>query len=263
MEESMQTTMPPKDEGITIEPLSEPRSPIPERAETPSPGATMEPHHDQIHISRSSVFTLVRDLMEKSRTLIRQEITLAKTEMSENISYLGRNAAGLGVGVGVVYAGVIVLLIGLGFLIAWGINLAGVQGLLAAFLGLAGIGLTTMIVGAALVVKGLSAMKTRALAPQRTLHTLQELKGPVHENPKPPPRFAAPQPSSREMQSRVEDTQDHIGQTLEELRDRLSPQRIKVRIKHQIYGHPYQAGLLAVGAGLLSGLAVRRLFRRA
>jgi hypothetical protein len=253
-----------KDHGITTEPLAEARGPVPERVESTIPGVNVESSPNQIHISRSSIFTLVRDLMEKSRTLIRQEITLAKTEMSENISHLGRNAAGLGAGLVVVYAGAIVLLIGLGFLIAWAINQAGVQGLLAAFLGLAGVGLTTVTVGGALVVKGLSAMKTRSLAPQRTLHTLQELKGgPIQENPKLHQRHATLHPSSGEMQSRVEDTQNIIGQTLEALHDRLSPQRINARMKYQIQGHPYEAGFLALGAGLLSGLVLRRWFRRA
>jgi hypothetical protein len=226
-----------------------------------STGEALAEHN---RLNRSSVFQLAKDLVDEGKTLIRQELRLAKREISEKLSFLGRNAVGLGAGAGIAYAGAIVLLIGLGFLIAWAIHLAGIDGLLAAFLGLAGVGLLTLSIGGAFILKGVSALKAESLAPERTVQTLQGLtSGATEQKPKPPPAPKLPEASSAEMQARVEATEDHIGATLEELRYRLSPRNINKRIQRRIQGHPYRAGLLAMGAGLASGFAIRRRFGRA
>ena len=215
-------------------------------------------------LTRSSVFQLGRDLVDEGKTLMRQEFALAKKEVSEKVAYAGRHTAGLGIGAGIAYAGAIVLLIGLGFLVAWAVQLAGIQGLFAAFLGLAGVGLTTVSAGGALILKGISALKAESLAPERTLQTLQDLKGgSSQKKPRPAAAPKLPEPSSAEMQLRVEATEGQIGDTLEALRDRLSPRNINRRIQRRIQGHPYRAGLLAMGAGVASGFAIRRRFRRA
>jgi membrane protein len=230
------------------------------------PGETSNANAPQTNdgFGQKSVFKLTRNLVDETKTLVRQELTLAKKEIAEKLAYAGRHVAGLGAGVGITYAGAIILLIGLGFLIAWAIHFAGIEGLFAAFLGLAGVGLVSISLGASLVLKGVSALKSQSLAPERTLYTLQELKGgPIIEKPKPAPAPEMPEPSSAEMQSRVEATEDHIGETLEALRDRLSPRNIKLRIEHRIQNHPYRNGLVAMLAGLAGGFAVRRRFRRA
>ena len=257
----MHTTL-RKEERITTKPLLE--EPAPVHTATMPPTTMPTPIGVGGNSRGSSIVGLVRELMGETRIFVRQEITLVKTEMSEKLSYLGRNAVALGAGVAVAYAGAIVLLIGFGFLIAWAIYHAGVQGLLATFLGLAGIGLVPVVAGGALILKGISAMKAESLAPQRTLQTLQELKaGPMDQQPKPVAMPPKPKPSSQEMQSQVEDTEAQIGETLEALRDRLNPRNINVRIKRRIQVHPYRNGLFAMGAGVLGGLAIRRRFHRA
>jgi hypothetical protein len=202
--------------------------------------------------------------MDETRLLIRQEIKLVKAEMSEKLSHFGRNAVFLGIGATIAFAGAIVLLIGLGYLAAWAIQLAGVAGLLAAFIGIGGLGLVVVITGGALVLKGLSGMKAESLSPERTLQTLQGLKGgPVVDRAKTPETPSEPRPSPEEMQSRVEATEEEMGETLEALRDRLSPRNISARVKQRISVHPYRSGLIAMGAGLLSGLAIRWRLGRA
>jgi putative superfamily III holin-X/uncharacterized protein DUF3618 len=259
----MQSTLPRKHDGITPNDLPESKTEIrlPHEEAAASSG---DARHMRNRLGRASVFRLARDLVDESKTLIRQEVALARKEIAEKLSYVGRNTAGLGAGLGIAYAGIIVLLIGFGFLIAWAIHLAGIQGLLAAFLGLAGVGLITGMVGGSLILKGVSALKAESLAPERTLRTLQELKGDgAAEKIKAAAVPELPQPSSAEMQSRVEATENHIGETLEALRERLSPRNINDRIKHRIQGHPYRSSLVAMGAGLVGGLVIRRRFRRA
>ena len=70
----------------------------------------------------NSIPTLLRDLRDETTTLLRQEVALAKTEMKENVSRMGSHAAQIAIGGFVAYAGIIVLLIGIG-------HLLGVSGL--------------------------------------------------------------------------------------------------------------------------------------
>src|SRR5262249_38108882 len=112
-------------------------------------------------------------------------------------------------------------------------------------------------------LKGISALKAESLAPERTLHTLQELKGgPTPEKPRKAPKPKLPAPTSAEMQSHVETTESQIGETLDALRDRLSPRNIGSRITHRVHVHRYRNSVLVMAAGLLGGFAIRKRFGR-
>ena len=207
-----------------------------------------------------SIFRLFRTLTSDTRTLIRQEIKLARTELSENVSKMGRSAVAVAVGGFIAYAGLIVLLTGLGWLAAWLLAGAGLQPVLAAFVGEAGIGLLVTLIGAVLLLKSIKTLSREPLAPHRTLHTLQELKhGPSAAEPA--SGFPPSRPSSAELETRVEATENHLGSTLEEIGHRLSPQHINAEIKQRIQAKPYSASLVAAIAGVVSGLLLRRRFR--
>ena len=121
----------------------------------------------------TSLFGLVRELRDETKTLIKQQIQLAKTEMSEKLSCFGKNAAFLGVGGFIAYAGLIVLLAGLASLLAYAFANAGLQPFMANFLGLAIVGFVVALAGAAFIMKALNAFKGASLAPEKTLHSLQ------------------------------------------------------------------------------------------
>jgi hypothetical protein len=209
--------------------------------------------------SRMSILGLVRELTEETKTFVRQELKLAKTEMSEKLAGLARNGASVGIGGFIAYAGAIVLLCGLGFLAAWAIHLAGLDALLASFLGLFGVGLLTVSGGAIFLFQGLAHLRKESVAPERTIRTLQELKGEKPEASKPTkPASKEPKVSSAEMQRRVERTETAMGETLAELGDRVSPRAIGRRFSFRMRAHPYRSGLVALGAGLVSGWLVRR-----
>ena len=214
--------------------------------------------------AKASLLGLFRLLTGDTRTFLRQEIELAKTELSEKISQMARHAAFLAVGGAIAYAGLIVLLIGLGWLLAWAFQDAGLKPVLAAFLGLAVIGVLVSLVGAVLVLKGIKTLKNARLAPERTIRTLQELKGndSAHYSTE-VQNQAGPTPSSAEMQARVEATENRMGETLDELGRRLSPQHINAEVKKRIQANPYRSGFIAMAAGLLGGLFVRRKIRHA
>jgi hypothetical protein len=211
---------------------------------------------------KTSLFRLIRRLTGDSRTFLRQEIQLAKAELLENLSKMGRNAIRLAVGGLTAYAGLMVFLIGLGWLGAWLFEKAGVAPLLAAFLGLGVVGILASAVGGWFLMQGLRSLSRNSLAPQKTLHTLQELKGSSGEAGYQTEETGA-RASSDEMQLRVEATENRMGATLEELGYRLSPSRLNAVMKDRIQANPYRAGMIAMGAGILSGMMLVRRGRRA
>lgn len=210
---------------------------------------------------KASVLGLIRSLTGDTKTFIRQEIQLAKTELSEKISKLGKNAVSLAIGGFVAYAGIIVFLLGLGCLVAWLLEKAELAPLLASFIGLGGVGLLVVVIGCVLLFKGIHAMRAESLAPQRTIETLQELKGGTEKYQA--TEEVEDKPTSEEMQARVEDTENRMGDTLDELGRRLSPSHINAQVKEKIRAKPYQSGAIAMAAGVLSGWIIRRKLRHA
>jgi len=122
-----------------------------------------------------SIGSLIKELRDESTTLIRQEIALAKTEMSEKASKVGRDAASIGVGGAVLYAGVLVLLTGITIVLYFALDRimpnfwAGVL----AFLLVGGI---TAGVGYGMIQKGLKSLKHQSLVPEKTVESLKEDK---------------------------------------------------------------------------------------
>ena len=219
---------------------------------------------EEVVPSRTSILSLVRSLTEDTKKLLRQEVELAKAELSEKVAVAARNAMSVAIGGSIAYAGLIVLVIGLGWLLSWALQEAGLQPVLAEFAGMAIIGVVVILVGTVLLMKGLKTFSQESLAPQRTIHTIQRLKGeealtPVQAETKPEPK---PKSSSEEIQVRVEQTEDRLSDTLDELGQRLNPRHIQARVKQRIRQQPYRSGLMAMAAGLVSGLFLTRSARR-
>ncbi len=112
-----------------------------------------------------SLGELFSELAQETSTLVRQEVDLAKTEMSEKASRVGKDVGFLAAGGAVAYAGLLAILAAVivvldTFLPLW----------LAALL----VGLVMVGVGYFLVKKGLDALKQENIAPQQTIETLKE-----------------------------------------------------------------------------------------
>ena len=217
---------------------------------------------EPLTVPKSSLVGLVRYLTNDLKTFLRQEVDLAKAEISEKAAWFGKNVVMLAVGGFVAYAGLIVFLIGLGWLVAWALQKAGLQPLLAGFLGLTIIGLLVVGAGAAFIFKGLKVFASDTLVPQRTLSTIQRLRGSVPQPSSAKENSSKPLPSSKEMQARVVQTENRMSETLDELGRRLSPQQINARMKERIRQKPYRSGLVVMGVGLLGGLFLGRESRR-
>ena len=122
-----------------------------------------------------SIGQLLKDLRDDTTTLLRQEVELAKAEMTEKASRAGRNLGAVAVGGAVAFLGAIALL---GFLVA------GLTSLFSQFMspGVA-VWLAPLIVGAVLALigysmikKALETLKQESVAPTKTTQSLQENK---------------------------------------------------------------------------------------
>ena len=114
-----------------------------------------------------SIGELFAELSQKTTTLVRQEIELAKVEMSQKASRVGKNVGFLLIGGVVAYTGQLAV-------VAAGIILLGE--VIAYWLSAAIIGVVIAVVGAVLVVKGASTLRQEEPTPRETIETLQEDK---------------------------------------------------------------------------------------
>ena len=126
--------------------------------------------------SHPTLPSLLRDLRDETTTLLRQEVALAKAELKENASRLGSHAVQIAIGGFIGYAGLIVLLIGLGLLISSLLVRAGVDRDLAQWLAPAIVGAVVALIGWAMIARAKRAMSSDELAPRQTIATLRENK---------------------------------------------------------------------------------------
>ena len=114
-----------------------------------------------------SIGELFAELAQESATLVRQEVQLAKEEMSQKASRVGKDVGFLAAGGAVAYAGLLAIIAGVIFLL----NL-----LIPLWLSALLVGIVVAVVGYFLVRKGLDALKQEDLAPRETINTLKEDK---------------------------------------------------------------------------------------
>ena len=125
----------------------------------------------------TTISNLVRELKEGTKDFFREEVQLAKTELLEKLTGLGKNAGTIAVGGFIAHAGLIILLGGLGALLAYGFQSMGLDVLMAAFLGFAIIGVAVVIGGATALALAIKAIKKQSLAPEKTIETIRHIQG--------------------------------------------------------------------------------------
>lgn len=124
----------------------------------------------------NSIAALLHELRDETTTLLRQEVALAKAEMSQKASDLSGHAAKVAIGGFVAYAGLIVLLFGLGDLLAMALLNAGLGAEFVAWLGPSIVGLVVAMIGYLMFAHARKAMAGDKLVPERTLDTLRQNK---------------------------------------------------------------------------------------
>ena len=122
-----------------------------------------------------SLADLIRDLRDESTALLRQEVALAKTEMSEKASKAGRNVAYLAIGGAVAFLGSIFLLLAASYGIALAINETD-WAPHGTWIGPLIVGAVVAAVGAVLISKAKHTLQETSLVPEKTMETLREDK---------------------------------------------------------------------------------------
>ena len=113
-----------------------------------------------------SLGELIADLARESSTLVRQEVELAKVELTQKASRTARDIGFLAIGGAVIYAGVLAILAGVIIVLA----AQGMPWWLAAML----VGLVVVGVGYWLVQRGLNQLRSHDLAPRQTMDSVKE-----------------------------------------------------------------------------------------
>ena len=132
--------------------------------------------YDEKHatIEQESIGDLIKDLRDEALIMVRQQTELLKTEFSEKVNKVTKNATYLIIGSLVLFCGVLFLLAGLTFLGYVGLLAAGVAPAIAIWLMPLFTGVIVGIIGAAMFGKGINAIKTTSVVPQKTVHSLKE-----------------------------------------------------------------------------------------
>ena len=113
-----------------------------------------------------SLGDLFSDLSRETTTLVRQEVQLAKAELTQSATEAARGIGMLVAGGAVAYAGLLFLLLA----IVFGLIEAGWDAWLSALV----VGLVVVALGAILVLRARESLKPANLAPRRTVETLKE-----------------------------------------------------------------------------------------
>jgi len=113
-----------------------------------------------------SLGELFAELARETSTLVRQEVALARAELSQKAGQVGRDLGFLAIGGAIAYAGLLAIIAAIIIALAT----LGLPWWLSALL----VGLVVAGIGYFLVQKGLTALKRESLAPQKTLDTLKE-----------------------------------------------------------------------------------------
>lgn len=119
-------------------------------------------HHIKEERSLGDLFA---DLSRETRILLRQEMELAKTELSQKASKAGKASASLAIGGAVAYAGFLAIVAAI---------IIGLAALIPAWLSALIVGLVVVGIGYFFIQKGLSDLKPEELVPRQTIESLKE-----------------------------------------------------------------------------------------
>lgn len=113
-----------------------------------------------------SLGELFTDLAQDTSSLVRQEVQLAKAELTESASEIGKAIGFLVVAGAIAYAGFLAILAA----IILGLWDAGLEGWVAALI----VGLVVIAISAILIQRARAMLQASNLAPRRTVESLKE-----------------------------------------------------------------------------------------
>ncbi len=134
------------------------------RAVAPSSGANTR---------SESIADLIKELRDEALLLVRQEVTLAKTEISEKIARIFRNTGYALAGALVAFLGLVFILQAVTVLTGIGLKAAGLTDEQCLWLAPLIVGAVVAVIGIIFVTKGIATLKNESLVPQKTIDSLK------------------------------------------------------------------------------------------
>ena len=199
-------------------------------------------------------FNLIADLQCDLKNLVKKEIDLAKAEMGEKFSAIGRNAGYAAAGGVLALFAVFLLLLGLGAIIARLLQAAGLSPGTAYFLSYMGLALILGGVGYALIQKAINAFSKISFSPEKAIAGAKGAEPVPIEIRKAADEKAQEQKkekrSSDEIQSEVIVTRARMEDEMSELKSRLTPGYMCRSFWAGIRHHPARALLITATTGL-------------
>jgi len=119
----------------------------------------------QLAKEEKSLGDLFSELANETSTLVRQEVALAQTELTQKATRVGKNVGFLAVGGAIGYAGLLCILASL---------ILGLSIFIPAWVSALIVGVVVAGIAGFLITSALSALKKTNLAPQQTVETLKE-----------------------------------------------------------------------------------------
>lgn len=207
------------------------------------------------------LFSLVGDLQNDVKKLVRKEIDLAKVELGENFSALGRNAGLAAAGGVLTLIAAFMLLLGIGAIIAHLLQQAGLSPGTSYFLAYMSLSLVLGGIGYFLIRKALDAFSRISLSPDKALAGAMaaepvpiEIRRAITQIEK---ETKEPRRSSAELQTEVIAARSRMDNEMFELRSRLTPGYMLRSIFAGIKHHPTRALLIGASTGFGSYLVWR------
>lgn len=120
----------------------------------------------QITKEDRSLGELFSELASETSTLVKQEVALAQTELTQKATKVGKNVGFLVVGGAVAYAALLAFIAGLIIILGNALD----NHWLAAFI----IGVVIAVAAVVMIMSALSALKTTGITPTRTVETIKE-----------------------------------------------------------------------------------------
>jgi cytochrome c biogenesis protein ResB len=130
----------------------------------------MQPRVHDPHVAHEerSLGELFAELSRETSMLIRKEVELARTEMTQKARTAATHGAMVAAGGALAHAGLLVLLAG----IVLGLAQLGVPAWLSAFI----VAAAVIAIGYGVAMRGISALRNTNLAPTQTMESLESLK---------------------------------------------------------------------------------------
>ncbi len=126
----------------------------------------MQPRMNEVRrIEERPLGELFSDLVHETTTLVRNEVALARVEMTQKATKVGRNVGSLVVGGAIGYAGMLAIFAAVILLL---------DRVMPAWLAALIVGVVVAVVSWVLISKALTALRSMDLKPQETVESLKE-----------------------------------------------------------------------------------------